>query len=297
MKFQYLLIATLIVALTSCNSESESTEKKKNKNKAGIISQTVEYQHIILESTNDYPMTLRSVQDEVVYDRMILDIRLKADGSFTIENENADWDDLEEEVQKFFEMNRKLSTAQTTKYFKNPDYKGYKYPFFTRFSRDSYQSYVDQLSKMAENDMNAGVYLQRHARRIKAFDAVDDKELAFINPLVIIRYVYPDDFEKDKLASFEKVLAKAIVELREELAAEKFNTTYENIRKSAHTDGDARRRLLYLQEMYPAYLMQVKESELEVPEKIKVPMVAPPPQPELIEVTEEEKVKIEMPEN
>lgn len=285
MKIHYWLFLGLFAALISCGDNTETSENGAKQRKDGIISNEPDYSHIINESLNDYPQTLRSDKDIELYDRMVLEIELKGDGSFTIEGKKSDWEDLKEQMDMFYNMNRKLTNEQTAAALKNDGFAGINYPFFNQFTRESYQSFIDQLSKMAETDMKAGLYLQRHSRRIKAFEAVPDERLAFINPLCVIRYVCPDDLPDEHLAKFEEELAKNLYEMRNDLAQEKFGKHYDLIRNKAAADGEARRQLLYLQEMYPAYLMRAKTSELETPEEIEMPKMPPPPK-EVI-VTEE----------
>lgn len=279
MKFHHLLAATLFTLLSSCVGESEKEETANNEKNDFIAPVTEDYQHIIAESTNDYPLILRSEMDIEILDRNIMEIVIGLDGSFTIEGDSADWDDLDEEVRMFFEINRRLSADQYSKLKNDKYYKGVSYPFFTRFTRESYQSYINQLTKMAETDAKAGLYLQRHVRRFKAFDAVEDQELPYISPLAVIRYVHPDDYPQEKLLEFETKLAQIIYSLRGDLAIDKFKTNYRNIRARVGADGDARRQLLYLQEMYPAYLLRLKESETEVLEPALEPMPVPTPAP------------------
>ncbi len=291
MKLQFLFVAALIATLTSCGGENEEPDNSSKQKGPEAKEEVASCRHIISESTKDYPMTLRSDKDMIIYDRMILEIEINADGSFTIEGEKADWDDLEEEVNRFFKMNRDLGNARTSSYLNDKNYRGANYPFFNYFDRKSYQSYIDRLREMAETDMKAGLYAQRHIRRIKAFDAVSDEELAFINLGALIRYVHPDDLPQDKIDEFEQHLADYICAMRNELAQEKFGKSYHIIRLNARKDDESQKQILYLQEMYPAYLLRLKESELEEPEMPAIPEPVPPkPEPiEVIEDTEDER--------
>jgi len=284
MKFHYLLAIALIASLISCGSEPKTPEKNDNRDK--IVPVKVDYQHIINESTNDYPVTLRAIEDMMIHERMVLNIELAKDGSFTIRSEKGDWNTLKEEMNLFFNANRDLHNVTASAYVKDKSYRYNNYPFFSSFDIASYQSYIDRLTEMVKTDPNAKLYLQRHSRRIKAFQAVSETELPFIDLRALIRYVYSDSISEDKLKTFEEHMAKNIFEMRNELALDKFGINYGQIRNKASVDGDARRQLLYLQEMYPAYLLRLKESELDIvpePPMEMPPIPTPPPSVNIIE--------------
>ncbi|MCR9171851.1 MAG: hypothetical protein NXI10_05125 [bacterium] len=284
MKLYFSFLALFVIALASCVSKSEN-ESIPPKGKDKIVPVHEDFRHIITESKNDYPMALRSDKDILLYDRMILEIEMKSDGSLMIEGEKADWKTLKDEMNLFFNANRELTNTETSWRKKNDNHSGGNYPYFQRFTRDSYASYIEQLKKMAEKEMKAGIYLQRHARSIKAFDAVDDNSLPFLNPLSLIRYVYSDEVTKEKVTELEDHLAKNLFKMRDELAQEKFGKGYDLIRSKAATNSESAKQLLFLQEMYPAYFLGLKASELEEVKLPEPPKMPAPPREEI--VTEE----------
>lgn len=287
MKFHYLFAALLLTSLFSCDAESDTPEKTENKGR--VVAAKRDYQHIIAESQNDYPTALRSIKDVEIYDRDVLEIHITEDGSFTIEGKKANWKILDEEVDKFFNMNRNLSSAQTAEFIRDENYEGASYPFFTQMTKPEFQSFIDQLTRMSETDMQAGLYLQRHSRSFKAFER-GHSQLSFMYPMAVIRYVHSDDLAEDKLLEFENHLAKNLYEMREQLAQEWFGVSYESIRQKATKSDEGRLDLLYLQEMYPAYLLKIKESELEISEMPEPPPPPPVPEPPIeIEIIDDER--------
>ncbi|PWL33008.1 MAG: hypothetical protein DCO96_01260 [Fluviicola sp. XM-24bin1] len=288
MKLHYLFIAVCLTILTSCGGESESDVTLRDTNNTQKPQQPIDYQHIITESTNDYPMALRSDKDMVVYPRMLMDLELAADGTLTIRGEKSDWDGLKSEIITFFNGNRYLGNKKTSLYIRDGQYRYYNYPFFSYFTRDSYQSFIEQLKKNAETDLKVALYLQRHVRRIKAFDALDDgQEIGFIDLGALIRYAISDGVSEDKVSELETQIATNIYNMRNELAQEKFGTSYQVIRVNSGKDATAKKQFLYLQEMYPAYLQRVKTSDLEEPVMTLSTVPPPPPPVEEIKVTED----------
>lgn len=294
MKRTLLICCILPTFFLSCSEETSEKEVKSKEFKSTEELNARDYNHIITESTSDYPTTLRSAKNLLLNGRMILEITLDSSGGFNIEGKPGNWEMLKVEVDLFFDANRELGTSQTKAAIKNEDYRYNDYPFYSYFTKRSYNNFIKQLSEMAESDMSAALYLQRHSRRIKSFDAVEDREIGFINPLAMIRYSGDSTISEELFAELEKHLAQYIYELRSELAYDKFNTNYEMIRRKAQTDKAARLQLLYLQEMYPAYLMRVTGNIQDQIESIPPPpMPIPPPTEEIIELEN----KPEMPSN
>lgn len=267
MKFQYLLGVIMLGALIACGETTENPTTFQKTESKQLSQQAPDFRHVITESTNDYPMALRSDKDMTVYPRMILDIDLAEDGSFTIRGEEANWDVLKTEMDLFFNANRNLGKVKSAELKKDESYEFNNYPFFNYFNKDSYQSFIDRLVVMAETDMKAGLYLQRHIRRIKAFKIDSLAQLGFINLGALVRYSHPEGIEESKIAELENHLAQNLCDMRDAMAQKLFGKTYEGIRTKSTVDARAQQELLFLQEMYPAYLerVELKEKDISTP--------------------------------
>jgi hypothetical protein len=285
MKIFIQLLAISSLLLFSCAEKTdESTTKKESKEEVVAIDHS--YDHILDEAY----LARRSLHyfddNAVVSKRMILAVTIDDDGSLKINDNAASMEDLSSEMRNFYFANRELGAGKTQAYRENDSYAFSDYPFFNYFDQNSFQTYLNQLEKMARRDSTAKRYYAINKRRFSSFQATDGEILPFLEFGALISIQYSDSVEDSRLAEIENKIAETICSFRNKIAQEKFGTDYYHIREMGPKETEYRVKMTYIREMIPAYILKTNRKDIKATEMQLPPM--PPPPLEKVEAEDEE---------
>lgn len=285
MKTFMQLLAFSSLFLLSCGEKTDEPTTKKESNQE-ISEPDKNYDHVLSEAYIGQRSLHYFDDNAILSQRQVLEVKINDDGTLTINREPATTDDLKPEMHKFYFANRHLGATRTQAYRENDSYQFSDYPFFNYFDRNSFQTYLNQLEKMAKRDSTAKRYLEINKSRFKIFQITRDETLPLLEFGALISIQHSDSVNDSRIAEVENTIAEIICSFRDEVAQEKFGTDYYRIRDMARKEDQAKIEIAYLREMIPAYIMKTNSKDVATNE-MQLPPMSPPPSEE-IQVKEDE---------
>lgn len=180
-------------------------------------------------------------------------------------------DDISDRVIEFYQMNEKLTQAQTESFIANTSYEGYNFPFYSRVTGDVIDQKIDEsememdLAYDAEDEDLAKFYekaLSEWSKKKAAISTLGVSELVEIQAQAHIRVEVQQQTGYKLFAKIHSEIEEAITELRDEAAKKYFDETYTKMTKRLALDkedkkGD-RRKIEALKVLYPDRIIEVR---------------------------------------
>ena len=146
-------------------------------------------------------------------------------------------DDISDLVLEFFQTNEKLSRSETERYAMDPNYPGFEYPFYNRFSKAEIDRKIQEETENAEtieNTPGADAALIEYAwnkvseweKRARALKMYGKGELPELSPQAHVRIEVQTGTGYQYFAKIHSEINEAIFELRDEASQRLWGLDY-----------------------------------------------------------------------